>query len=86
MQHPRPLFVAVRGDVGYVGPVDGYSHVAKMWPAGDPASPTTHGTNNVEYPAGSGLPLTVLARVLDEFRETAKLPESVRWIADEVTG
>ncbi len=82
------LFVAVRGDIGYVGylgPADGYSDVVRMWPVGDPASPVTHGTNNVEYPAGSGLSLTVLADVLDEFRETAALPESVRWIADDTT-
>lgn len=76
------LFFAVREGFGYLGPVDDRPEDERMWPVGGPASPGTHGTNNVEYPVGSGLPVAKVIEVLDEFRTTGELPRSVSWIAD----
>ncbi|MCG8916195.1 Imm1 family immunity protein [Actinokineospora sp. PR83] len=76
------LFLAIREDfgyLGYLGPVDGQLEDERMWPVGDPRSPGTHGTNNVDYPAGSGLPVAEVVKALDEFRVTGELPRSVSW-------
>ncbi|WP_367135304.1 Imm1 family immunity protein [Saccharothrix sp. HUAS TT1] len=48
--------------------------------AGDPASPE-HRSEHVDYPAGAGVPVEVLAAALKDFLATARRPGSVTWQA-----
>ncbi len=80
------LYVAIRenlGYVGYLGPVDRHVEIQKMLPAGDPGSLGTHGTNNIDYPPGTGLDLATVQRLLNAFRASAILPAFVDWVADK---
>lgn len=47
---------------------------------GDPMSPGTHGTNNVDYVAGSGVSLRAAGQALREFLATGELPHTIRWV------
>ena len=43
-------------------------------------SPGTHGTNNVDYVAGSGVSLRGAGQALREFLATGELPHTIRWV------
>ncbi len=80
------LYAAVRDQVAYLrylGPVSGAATVEDaVVPIGDPDSPETSGTNNVVYPASTGLNLARFTEVLREFARTAELPTSVQWTTE----
>ncbi|MER5264640.1 Imm1 family immunity protein [Actinosynnema sp. NPDC002837] len=63
------------GYLTYADPEHDYSTLA-----GDPASPE-YRSEYVDYPAGAGVPVDVLATALKEFLATAKRPEGVTWQA-----
>jgi Immunity protein Imm1 len=74
------MYLAIRGDLGYLryvgvrtdsDPTDAYT------PVGDESSPATHGTNNTDYPAGSGLPLSDVRAIVTNFLATGTLPGTV---------
>jgi hypothetical protein len=80
------LYVAVRNRwayLRYLGPVAGLTDLRDaVVPLGDPTSPATHGTNNIDYLSGTGLPVETAAQALAEFLSTAELPTSVQWITE----
>lgn len=63
------------GYLTYADPDHDYSTLQ-----GDPASPE-YRSEYVDYPAGAGVPVEVLAAALKEFLATAQRPTSVRWQA-----
>ncbi len=63
------------GYLTYADPDHDYSTLA-----GDPASPE-YRSEYVDYPAGAGVPVEVLAVALKEFLATAKRPTGVTWQA-----
>lgn len=65
----------------YIGPISDAPSLrgVPMVPLGDPASPETHGTNNIDYVGGSGMSVRAAGRALREFIATGELPRSVRW-------
>ncbi|GAB3285440.1 Imm1 family immunity protein [Parasphingorhabdus pacifica] len=67
---------AVAGGYGYLSHIDVEHDFAVL--AGDPESPELI-TDDVEFPAGSGVRLPVLATALREFLETGRRPSSVEW-------
>ncbi len=77
------LYLAVRdcwGYIRYLGPVAGHPEITDaMVPVGDPKSPMTHGTFNVDYLPTTGVSLPLLKRALKEFIETAELPTCLTW-------
>jgi hypothetical protein len=80
------MYVAVRDRwayLRYLGPVTGVAELRDaVVPLGDPTSPPTHGTNNVDYLSGTGLPVETVATALTEFLSTAELPTSIQWITE----
>jgi hypothetical protein len=76
------MYLAIRGDLGYLRYVgtlaDGHPADAYT-PVGDERSPATHGTNNTDYPAGSGLPLSDVRAIVTNFLTTGTLPNTVSW-------
>lgn len=68
----------------YVGPIGGAPELdgVPVVPLGDPASPGTHGTNNIDYVAGSGVSVRAAAQALREFLATGELPRSIRWVLE----
>jgi hypothetical protein len=80
------MYVAVRDRwayLRYLGPVTGVAEPRDaVVPLGDPTSPATHGTNNVDYLSGTGLPVETVAAALTEFLSTAELPTSIQWITE----
>ncbi|SDR21222.1 Imm1 family immunity protein [Actinopolyspora saharensis] len=68
--------VAVRDGYGYLSYIDVEHDLAV--PRGEPESPALVG-EDVEFPAGSGVELGVLAEALSEFLRTGRRPESVDW-------
>jgi hypothetical protein len=80
------MYFAVRegawGYLRYIGPIPGRREAGAYRPAGDRSSPGTHGTNNPEYAAGSGLPLDAFEQVVTEFLTTSELPAGVRWVSE----
>ncbi|WP_123745497.1 Imm1 family immunity protein [Saccharothrix texasensis] len=63
------------GYLTYADPEHDYSTLQ-----GDPASPE-YRSEYVDYPAGAGVPVEVLATALKEFLATAKRPTGVDWQA-----
>ncbi|MCE6999352.1 hypothetical protein LZG04_31760 [Saccharothrix sp. S26] len=63
------------GYLTYADPEHDYSTLE-----GDPASPE-YRSEYVDYPAGAGVPVEVLATALKEFLSTAQRPGSVTWQA-----
>ncbi|MEU4444094.1 Imm1 family immunity protein [Actinosynnema sp. NPDC050801] len=63
------------GYLTYADPEHDYSTLQ-----GDPESPE-YRSEYVDYPAGAGVPVEVLATALKEFLTTAERPESVTWQA-----
>jgi hypothetical protein len=61
------------GYLSYTDPENEYSMLA-----GDDKSPM-YASDYVEYPAGSGVPVEILAAALKEFLVTAKRPTCVEW-------
>lgn len=54
-----------------------------LWPvvpSGDPLSPDSHGTNDVDYVAGSGASLRAAGHALRELLAAGELPHSIRWV------
>ncbi|HEV3358218.1 MAG TPA: Imm1 family immunity protein [Pseudonocardiaceae bacterium] len=74
----------------YIGPISDAPSLCgvPMVPLGDPVSPETHGTNNIDYVAGSGMSVRVVGRALREFLATGELPRTIRWVreSDAETG
>lgn len=68
----------------YIGPIGGAAELdgVPIVPLGDPASPGTHGTNNIDYVAGSGVSVRAAGQALREFLATGELPHSVRWVLE----
>ncbi len=42
----------------------------------------THGTNNIDYVAGSGMSVRSVVRALREFLATCELPRNIRWVLE----
>jgi hypothetical protein len=76
------MYLAVRdgwGYLRYIGTLAGRRQADVYTPIGDHCSPATHGTNNVDYPAVSGLALTDFRAVVVGFLTAGDLPTVVRW-------
>lgn len=71
-----------RAYLRYIGPIAGAPELGgiPVVPLGDPMSPGTHGTNNIDYVAGSGVSLRAEGQALREFLATGELPHTVRWV------
>lgn len=67
---------AVSNGFGYLSHIDVDHDYAVL--DGDPDSPQLS-TDDVEFPAGSGVGLPVLAAALREFLETGRRPSSLEW-------
>jgi hypothetical protein len=79
------MYLAVAGRwayLRYIGPIVGAAELSgvPVVPLGDPASPETHGTNNIDYVAGSGVSLRAARQALREFLATGELPRNIRWV------
>ncbi len=68
--------VAVHGGYGYLTYADPEHDYATL--KGEPDSPALH-TEHVDYPAGSGVPVELLATALKDFLATARRPGCVAW-------
>ncbi|HEY4022561.1 MAG TPA: Imm1 family immunity protein [Pseudonocardiaceae bacterium] len=68
----------------YIGPIVGAAEISgiPVVPLGDPISPETHGTNNIDYVAGSGVSLRAAEQALQEFLATGELPRNIRWVLE----
>lgn len=67
---------AVHAGYGYLTYADPDHDYAPL--QGEPDSPAHH-TEYVDYPAGSGVPVELLATALKDFLATARRPECVAW-------
>lgn len=79
------MYLAVAGGLAYlryIGPIAGAPELdgVPVVPLGDPMSPGTHGTNNVDYVPGSGVSLRAAGQALREFLATGELPHTIRWV------
>lgn len=79
------MYLAVSGGrayLRYIGPIAGAPELGgiPVVPLGDPMSPGTHGTNNIDYVAGSGVSLRAAGQASREFLATGELPHTVRWV------
>lgn len=75
------VVVAVAHDFGYLSHIDADHDFAVL--CGDPQSPALQ-TDDVDFPAGSGVALPVLSAALRDFLETGQRPSSVDWSPAEL--
>jgi hypothetical protein len=81
------MYLAVAGRwayLRYIGPIIGAAEIdgVPVVPLGDPMSLETHGTNNIDYVAGSGVSFRAAEQALREFLATGGLPRSLRWVLE----
>ncbi|MFR9731550.1 Imm1 family immunity protein [Saccharopolyspora sp. MS10] len=70
------VIAAVSGGYGYLSHFDADHDFAVL--AGDPESPALS-SEDVEFPAGSGVAPEVLAAALRDFLDTGRRPRAVEW-------
>ncbi|MFD7658089.1 Imm1 family immunity protein [Actinosynnema sp. NPDC059797] len=70
------VVTAVHDGYGYLTYADPEHDYAVL--SGEPGSPA-HRTEDVDYPAGSGVPVEVLAAALKDFLATGGRPTAVEW-------